>query len=110
MCLSFHLDVVVRTVDSVLQVEVKESEINDVVLGHLEQPLAGQPGRIILRIVGRMDDPGVRGESTAAGDRDASVADIEAARSVVYVRVESQEHLVPEARVHHRLLRVANLD
>lgn len=66
--------------------------------------------RIILRIIGRVDDPRIAGKSSTASDGDGSVTGVESTRRVDFIGQEFHEHRVPEAGVHYRFGRVANFD
>lgn len=93
-----------------LDIEVQEGNVNDIVFVHLEQPFAVLAVRIILRIIGRVYDPCIGGEFTTASERYAPVAEVETVRCIRYIGDEFQEHLVPEAGVHHWAIRVTNFN
>lgn len=103
-----YLNIVVGAIPAVLHIEVLEFEANQVILVHLYQPLAVQLVLIILRVIRGGYDASVDGEFTAANDRYASVARVETPSSVSYVRIEFDEHFIPEAGVHHRFVGIAD--
>lgn len=109
-CYNTNPDVIVGTILGVLDIEVQESDINDVILIDLEQPLAILLVRIILRIIGRVHDPRIAGKSSTASDGDGFVTGVESTRHVDYIGQEFHEHRVPEAGVHYWFSRIADFD
>jgi len=105
-----YLDIIVGAISAVLDIKVKESEIHEVIAVDFQQPLAILSVRIILRIIGRVNDAWIRCESTAALDGNASVARVESSTSLWKVRMELYEHLIARAGVHHWLVRVTELE
>lgn len=95
---------IVGAVLSILDIEVQESDINDVIRIHLQQPLAVLFMRIILRVIRREQYPCIGGIFSAASGEHTFVTGIESSRRIRHVGMELQEHLVPEAGIYHRLL------
>ena len=103
-----NLNVIVGAIPAVLDVKVQERDIDDVIRIDLYQPLAILSVGIVFRVIFREYDARVGGESAAAGNGYASVTGVESSRCIRHVRLELDEHRVPEAGVHNRFRRITN--
>lgn len=99
-----YLNVIVGTIPTILDIEVRESEIYNMIAVDFQQPLAILNLWIILRIIGRVNDARVQCEFTTAFDGYGSVSGVKPTAGVRYVRVELHKHFVPGTGIDHRFV------